>query len=144
MRKLINLIEQAHQWPPRIEGWELASMVQDWHHTPDDFYDGDIQYNIESFGYYDLKEIPIAGLHLDMFTIHDDLVDDYASLDTEAPPIVYDPTHNIIIDGNHRANAAVKRGEHTILAYVGDPDSYDPSQEDDEADDEADEDHEEE
>lgn len=132
MRHLISLIESAQAWPNRISGIELSSRVQGLHHTPEDFFDGDIEHNIEAFGEYDLKIIPLSGLNPDLFSIFDDLVDDYAALDTEAPPIIYNPIHNIIIDGNHRAKAAIKRGEETILAYVGDPSTYSPNYEEDE------------
>ncbi len=133
MRNLIILIEQAQKWPLRIEGWELASDVQNYHYEPEDFYEGDIQYNIESFGYYDLRNIPISTLDIDGgVLIDDDRVEEYSSLNPEsAPPIVYDPIHNRIIDGYHRANAASMRGEKTISAYVGDASSYNPPDDDD-------------
>lgn len=129
MRTLIQIIETATEWPARIEGGELARAVYDLHHSPQDFDDGDIEENITDFGFYDLKRIPVQGLHTDYFEIRDGLVDAYAQQDAEtAPPIIYDPTHNLIIDGNHRAKAAARRGDETILAYVGDPATYDPAE----------------
>ena len=66
-----------------------------------------------------------------LFTVFDDLVADYAQQDTDAPPIIVDLEHGIIIDGNHRAEAAVKRGQSDVLAYVGDRSTYDPPEDED-------------
>ena len=47
-------------------------------------------------------------------------IERYASLDTEAPPIVVveKPEGYHVIDGHHRLEAAKIRGEGTISAYV--------------------------
>lgn len=37
----------------------------------------------------------------------------------DAPPIIIDGEDRLIIDGYHRFNAALRRGDATILAYVG-------------------------
>ena len=37
----------------------------------------------------------------------------------DAPPIVIDGEDRVIIDGYHRFNAALRRGDPTIRAYVG-------------------------
>jgi hypothetical protein len=120
-RHWMNLIAESHNWPQTISGSDLADEVESWHHTPEDFDDGDILQNVMQFQTYHLQRFPLAELKLDLFTIHDQLVNDYVAMGSDAPPIVIDPRHNIIIDGNHRANAAAKRGETDILAYVGDP-----------------------
>lgn len=128
--------KDAVQWPATVDADLLCDEVREWHHTPEDFIDGDIEHNILSFGKYDLKNIEVASLLLGRVSIADELVADYAARETAAPPIVYNPIHNIIIDGNHRAEAAAARGDHDILAYVGDPATYDPSQDEDEQSDE--------
>jgi hypothetical protein len=138
MRKWINLFENQQQWPETIEGTALADLAQDWHHSPEDFDEGDIYQNITDFGTYHLRTIPLSDLKMGRFTIHDELVDDYSARTTSAPPIIVDARHGIIIDGNHRAEAALKRRERNILAYVGDPATYDPSPDEDEDDDEDD------
>lgn len=137
MRKWIE--ESQASWPETIEGWRLAQMVQDWHHTPEDFFDGDLDENICAFGTYHLKLIPVSMLKHGMFSINDDLVDQYVGMDGAAPPIVVDSNHNHAIDGNHRLEAAIKRGDANILAYVGDPSTYSPPDEEDDEDDEDDE-----
>lgn len=121
-------------WPQEIDGNTLWRKINDadLHHRPQDFDEGDLIHNIESFGRYELRRIPVEGLNLGIYAIDDDLVGDYAGMDAASqPPIVYDPTHNLIIDGNHRANAAAKRGDRDILAYVGDPSTYSPPEDED-------------
>lgn len=50
----------------------------------------------------------------------------YASEDpATAPPIVVDGVDRMILDGYHRFNAAVRRGDATIAAYVGEQPSPD-------------------
>lgn len=127
MRYSQIVTESLSNWPAIIQGWELANHAEEWHHTPEDFIEGDIHQNIIAFGVYHLRRIPLSDLKMGMFAIDDDLVDDYTARQTSAPPIVVDPRHGLIIDGNHRAEAALKRGERDILAYVGDPATFDPS-----------------
>lgn len=131
MRNWITIVETATEWPPTIDGTDLANLVlrNDMHHSPEDFSDGDIYDNIAAYGTYHLQQIPLSDLSLDLYTIHDDLVDDYAARSTTAPPIIASPQWGIIIDGNHRANAAAKRGETHILGYMGDADTYSPPDE---------------
>ena len=134
MREFMKIVESMSDWPQTIDGNSLARKIEadGIHHSPEDFDEGDLFHNITSFGRYELKRIPVAGLKLGMYTIHDDLVDDYAALIAASqPPIVINPIHNLIIDGNHRANAAAKRGDHEILAYVGDPSTYSPPDDED-------------
>jgi ParB-like chromosome segregation protein Spo0J len=40
-------------------------------------------------------------------------------MDSPFPPIVFDPKERSIIDGTHRVNAALRRGDTHIWAYVG-------------------------
>jgi hypothetical protein len=136
MRNWIKIITEAQQqeWPATIDGVDLANQIMrgDMHHTPEDFSDGDIYDNICAYRTYHLKRVPISELNLELFTIHDDLVADYATMPGDsAPPIVLNPQWGLIIDGNHRANAAAKRGEADVLAYVGDLQTYEPPEEDD-------------
>jgi hypothetical protein len=136
MRQFIDLVESAHQWPETISGEDLAYEVQsqELHHTPEDWHEGDIEHNIASYGTYHLKRVPLSDLNLDLYTIDDDLVDQYANREGDAPPIIVAHQWGIITDGNHRANAARKRGDTDILAYVGDPDTYSPPSNDEDDD----------
>ena len=136
MREFMQIVESLSDWPQTIDGNTLSRKIEAdaLHHTPEDFDYGDLVHNITSFGRYELKRVPVESLKLGIYTIHDDIVDEYAALDPKTqPPIVLNPIHNLVIDGNHRANAAVKRGDTEILAYVGDPATYSPP--DDENDD---------
>ena len=126
-----DFLTESQAWPETIDGYALARHAMEWHHTPEDFDEGDIYHNITSFGTYHLQRVPITELKLGRYTIHAALVADYASLPSEAPPVIVDLKHGLIIDGNHRAEAAVKRGAHDILAYVGDQSTYDPPYEED-------------
>jgi GNAT superfamily N-acetyltransferase len=139
MRKWINLVESATAaWPDEIEGWDLAQRVAEFHHSPEDFDEGDIEQNISAFGTYHLQQYPLSKLERGLFTIDDDLVASYAGRTSAAPPIVVDPTHGWVIDGNHRVEAAVNRGEETITAYVADPSTYEAPDDDDDDDDDDD------
>lgn len=135
MRQFINIVESVSAWPQNIDGYSLARKIEqdEIHHRPQDFEEGDLYQNITSFDKYDLQMVPLSSLKLNMYLIDDDLVDDYALLDpSNQPPIVVNPIHGLIIDGNHRANAAAKRGDDRILAYVGDPSTYSPPDDEDE------------
>jgi hypothetical protein len=73
---------------------------------------------IYSFDEYRLKPVNIADLSLTHSGINSEKVDKYVGK-SNPPPIVIDGTNGWIIDGYHRANAAAKRGDETIQAYVG-------------------------
>lgn len=124
--RFVDLLEhETEEWPETIEGWRLANIIRDREpQHEDDFLQGDIEQNISAFGVYHLRRIPISELLRGIYTIHRDRVHDYASLSTEAPPIIVDLRHKLVIDGNHRVEAAVRRGETDILAYVGDQATY--------------------
>jgi len=49
---------------------------------------------------------------------HPPIVNKYAQMSTDIPPIVI-ASDGYIIDGTHRSGATKKRGESTISAYVG-------------------------
>lgn len=72
---------------------------------------------INSFDYFKLEMVNLSDLKFGAsfpgFAL------DYAKKITELPPIVVDSISRYIIDGNHRAQAAVIRGDKTIQAYVG-------------------------
>lgn len=111
-------------WPQRISEPDLYVWVEKNHHTHDDFIDGDIAQRLEQFEYYDLAEININTLDSDEFDWDEDVAQEYAELPTDIPPIIYDPVINSIIDGTHRLNAAIMRGDEKVLAYIGDKSTY--------------------
>lgn len=103
-----------------IEEHVVYGLAQRAHHTPEDFCDGDLGERIEQFSHFELSTVRIADLNLNEWQLDDDLVDAYSELDGQlAPPIIYDAVNRSIIDGLHRANAAAKRGEAEIAAYIG-------------------------
>lgn len=109
------------EWAPRIEVSELIQVVRKIHASPQDFDDGDLTDRLYKFSTYQLKEIPLDTLDALEWSSADWMVDEYAALSTQAPPIVYDPKKKSIIDGTHRALAAIARGHTHIWAYVGVP-----------------------
>ena len=97
---------------------EIELLVQSIHMEDDDFGEGegDLIGRIREYPYYILKDIELDKIE----TTWTDLgkVDDYAAMETDAPPVVLDHTL-YVIDGSHRVEAALERGEAKIKAYVG-------------------------
>lgn len=73
---------------------------------------------IHSFDKFKLTTIDLDSVNLKFSGLRSDKVDKYADK-SNPPPIVIDGSNNWIIDGYHRANAAKKRGDKTIQAYIG-------------------------
>jgi hypothetical protein len=100
---------------------QIYNYIENNHHTPEDFIEGDIAERIEQYTHYKLTSIPIEDLDLNEFYIDETRVDDYKELhnkNSEFPPVVLN--HNLeFIDGIHRANAANELKHTTIIAYVG-------------------------
>ena len=90
-------------------------------HGTHDFIDGDLGDRIEKYSKYCLTEVNIEDLNIDEYYLFDDLKDEYLARYNKSgyyPPIVI--THdNILIDGNHRANALYEKGLIKIKAFKG-------------------------
>lgn len=117
----MNIVEDAQVWPEKISAKELLKHAKEWHQNPAEF--DELSHNILSYKTYNLRRVPLDDLGLDNYTVDDDKITDYAERTTEAPPIIVGQW-GLIIDGNHRANAAAKRGEEDILAYVYEPQKF--------------------
>lgn len=133
-----TVLESQQQWPATIAGVDLSQLVQEFHHTPEDFYDGNLEQRIDSYGEFQLQVIPTGSLDAEEWLSYDERVDAYSVMTSDAPPIIVDHIGSII-DGTHRLKAAIARGEKTIRAYVGTEASYDPIYDDGEDEWEADE-----
>lgn len=107
------------EWAPQIPVSDLVKIVQKIHASPQDFDEGDLMDRLYKFDMYQLQELPLDTLDAFQWSSADWMVDEYAALSTQAPPIVYDPKQKSIIDGTHRALAAIAKGQTHILAYVG-------------------------
>lgn len=107
------------RWPERIETGDLLSEVEGLHHNPDDFEEGDLIDRLWVYDHYQLCAMNLVDLDGEEWNWDEDTVREYADLDSPFPPIVFDPTNQSIIDGTHRVNAAILRGETQIWAYVG-------------------------
>lgn len=120
------------KFPSTIEDYQLRHIVADIHRNYADVVHGNLINRIDKYSKYVLYRIPLNSqnskkrLHLNPEEwMHDDeLSDRHATLPSEtAPPIIYDLSAQTIVDGIHRLNAAIKRGEDSILAYVGLPEN---------------------
>lgn len=81
--------------------------------------DGRIGARIEAFESYRLERLPLSSINIGEWDVDEEMVDIYAKLETQFPPIIYDPKRKSIIDGAHRCNAAKQKGHDSILAFVG-------------------------
>lgn len=110
--------EMMPDYPVEVDADWILQFVADMNDREDP-YEGDVPEYIQQFARYRLTNLPIAAVEHD--ESHDpDLASYYASQATHtAPPIIYDGQAREIIDGFHRAKAAILRGDKTILAYVG-------------------------
>lgn len=126
MRNFINIVESQVEWPNKITADDAVDDAIGLHHTPDDFEDGDIAQRIYAFKSYTLTRIPLGQIDNDEYYYDEEDVAMFAARETPFPPILYDPVKKSIIDGTHRVNAAILRGDTHILAYVGDVETHHP------------------
>lgn len=117
------MITESQTWPSEITPDQLVRWLDDHHHTTEDLSEGDLNDRVWSYRRYTLELISLDGLDLTEFWVDPDMVSEYSDM-TDAPPIIYDPVNNSIIDGTHRANARKESGHKDILAYVGDATTY--------------------
>jgi hypothetical protein len=111
----------AH-FPARISAADLLELVEEWHHTPEDLADGDLGERVWRFDEYRLGWIPIERIHLNEWTVREELVSRFRARlarGEEAPPIVFDPVEDSVIDGINRANALAAEGRDEVMAYIG-------------------------
>jgi hypothetical protein len=122
----IGEIVESVSWPKETTPDVLIHWLDNNHHSPEDLDYGDLNERVWAFQRYTLQRVPLSTLNAHEWYVDDDMVRDYAfSLNrSPAPPIIYDPVNKSIIDGTHRVNAASEMGESEILAYVGDPSTY--------------------
>lgn len=121
---------ETPQCPQRLSAADAENMVLHLHSRPMDFEEGDLLHRAQKFSVYRLKSLRLADLPLGEFNIDEELVAEYAGLPTPIPPIIYDEVDGSFIDGAHRANAAVMRGDVSIMAYVGESSAMDPAWQD--------------
>ena len=120
MRHFMNIVIESHQC--MVSADDICEYVADMNDR-DDPYEGPVPNAILRFRKYMLVQLPLSKIDLHGFDYDPDLAQQYAELVTEAPPVVYDSISKTLIDGFHRAQAALITGAATIAAYVGiDPD----------------------
>jgi hypothetical protein len=131
MAELLGESAGGYSWPAEITADALIRIVQGYHHTDEDFSDGNLSDRIWMFQRYHLRNISTDSVPDYEWVRDDDMVSTYAVMTTEAPPIIYDPVNHSLIDGTHRVNAYKQSGRQTIPAYVGDESTYEPLEDDD-------------
>lgn len=113
----------------RASCWDLIDLARMIHSRSEDFSEGDLLKRIKRFGVYVLQEVSVLDMHRDMYDLDEDDVKEYAEKSLETmPPIIlgekfglmFDNTteKHDIVDGNHRLESHILRGEHTIKAFV--------------------------
>jgi hypothetical protein len=102
-------------------------LMEDGHHTLEDFEYGDIIYRISSFYSYKLGELDISILDYKKYSFFEGkvlkIMKEIKEDDLNYPPILYDPINKTIIDGVHRIRALKRLGFKKIKAYIGELDS---------------------
>ena len=112
---------------PLEEGCEFVVDLVDGLNGRDGEFEGPLPHAIRRYGRYELREVPITDLLAEDHGFSPSLAADYASMDPSTrPPGVYDPGRGEILDGNHRARAALANGERTLACYVGVAGTEDP------------------
>jgi len=109
------------KYPPEVSSDWVIDFVADMSDREDPC-EGPVPEHILEFGMYRLERLLLSQTDVRQHGYDHDLAADYAAMPTvTAPPIVFDPVDRQIIDGFHRVNAAIIRGEDWVLAYVGVP-----------------------
>jgi hypothetical protein len=108
-------------YPQRVAADFLISLVADMNEGDRDFdFDGPLPHWISRFGSYELRRLDLTEIDLGEHDFSADLADVYAGMDPATmPPIIFDPLEHSIVDGNHRVQGAVRRGDRDVLTYVG-------------------------
>lgn len=101
---IFDYIEKLHTGPSIHDYDDEETGTEEWVHQ---------------FDYFKLQLVQLNTLSLRAGSNKQDKIDKYALSKEQYPPIVIDGSNDWLIDGYHRANAAIKRGDATIMAYVG-------------------------
>lgn len=106
---------------------DVRTLVEGIHARPEDLSEGDLGHRLEKFTHYVRGKLKLSDIDLDEWLLDDDEIDRLADLPTETrPPVVYDAVSSSMIDGIHRANAALRKGETEIDAFIGTEAHLDP------------------
>ncbi len=93
----------------------------------DDAYEGPVPHRILRYRSYRLVDLPVSVPDVEGWAYDGDLVVEYAGTPGDRfPPVVFDPVAGTLIDGCHRLQAAILRGDATLSALVGVVGSEDP------------------
>ena len=101
---------------------EIEELVSSLHSRPEDLEDGDLLERINSCSSFSLELVSLSALDPEEWSFDFDLASEYSKQEGDFPPIVlkdFGDGQYSIIDGTHRINAALIRGDKNIKAYVG-------------------------
>lgn len=104
-------------WPSHKSDAEVYKFVASLH-DPRDLAEGDLSDRIYNNEIYRLEYVALSTINATEWSLCEELAREYASKAGDFPPIVFDQEKHSIIDGTHRVNAALLRGDTYILAYV--------------------------
>lgn len=93
---------------------QVYCYIQRIHSREEDFEDGDIGKRIERYDRYICKIIPLSKIEYEDMYYHDeDLVNEYANMNTDCPPILVSKSGSkyVIEDGMHRCMAMALKAE---------------------------------
>lgn len=92
------------------------------HNNPYDFDEGDLTERIYRFSSYRLERLPITLMDRGSYMIDEELIEKYKERPMKTmPPIVVGEIYGNqydVVDGNHRVESAIYRGDQFILAFV--------------------------
>jgi hypothetical protein len=110
-----------------VDADDVVSMIAE-QNDRDDPWEGPVPAHVLRYSRYRCAVVPVAGCDLEGYGYDRELAEEYSRTPAHLfPPIVLDPADGTVVDGYHRAHAALLRGETGILALVGIPDTIDPS-----------------
>lgn len=90
-------------------------------------FEGPLPHAIGRYRRYELRDVTLAELLAEDHAHSPGLAAGYAAMDPSTrPPGIYDPGRRELLDGNHRARAALLNGEAAMACYVGVAGSEDP------------------
>lgn len=95
----------------------LYNWVREIHSCVEDFDEGDLGDRLYAYDRYELECIDLAAVDADEWALCEEQAQEYADMPGAFPPIVFDAPNQSIIDGTHRVNAALLRGDTAIWAY---------------------------
>jgi hypothetical protein len=111
-------IDELTKYPSKVNSDYIINYIANFSDREDP-YAGELPDYIRQFDTWVLKDIPLSNLTVPDNQYSVPLAKEYSEMNSiSSPPIVYDLSNNVILDGYHRVVAAKMRGDTNIKAYV--------------------------